>query len=879
MECKKEEAIRTMQIAEKRLLKQDYAGAKVMALKAKKLFPLHNISQLLTLCEVHCSAQLMANGLYDWYKIIQVEPLSDEIMIRKQYHKLALLLHPDKNKIPGAEAAFKLLVEANNILSDRAKRTMYDIKRKHLASSVGQQQRTETNSAHNSSSNFNRANRWKPQQQPELHRHQGFTFWTECPGCMTRHQYYHNILSHIVCCTHCSRNFMANAPPHLNLGHMDGGRNQHQQYEPQGFTFWTECPGCMTRHQYYHNILSQIVCCTQCSRNFIANAPPHLNPGHMDGGRNQAQQPEPYRHQGITFWTECPACMTRHPYYRKFLSRIVCCTQCSKNFIANALPHLNPGHMDGGLNQPQEFTGLHQPQRSDAYRFTCNQGVGQTTRDITGGVRKPDSNPNPSSLSNLSGPNTNTGQMRGKRICADTGQNPNPCSKSKPSLDLNQRRGDGEGTGGTHAAGTNTSLGRSLHDKTDVKFNGTEPSCSKPAKKARVQVKGVRDGISSVNAASTNTSASICVKGEVKEHDRQTEREKEKEQVEPSGLLEKINTDLKPSGSAEDKGATYEKAKVEVKRAPDGNGSANAANTTTGASTCVEGEVKEHDREKEQVESIGLLKEKDTIFKPSGSEEDNGSTSPAANVGTLMVRCESSQSNADAEYLYEHPAAEFYNFDMCRSCNNFQEGDIWALYSDLDTFPKYYGSIRKVDHNPLQVHISWLEACPKSDVERAWLNANFPISCGKFRLTTQNTTYDKSDYFSHMVSVRHHDKGNYYEILPETGEVWAIYKNWSAGWTPRDFKTSKFDIVEIIENRKDSTIVWPLRRVPEFTSVIMPEEVDGTGFGTSKVPASAYILFSHKIPAIRLTDECGGKLKGLWELDPASVPCAIYHDK
>ncbi|KAJ3704960.1 hypothetical protein LUZ61_008665 [Rhynchospora tenuis] len=283
MEQNKHAAIHAEEMAEKRLLKKDYAGAKAMALKAKKLFPLDNLSQLLAVCEVHCSAQLMANGLYDWYKIIQVEPLSDEIMIRKQYHKLALLLHPDKNKIPGAEAAFKLVVEANNILSDRAKR------RKHLARSVVQQPSMESHSSHNSSSNFNRENGWRPQQQPEPHRHQGLTFWTECPGCMTRHQYYHNILCHIVCCTHCSRNFIANALPHLNLRRMDGGRNQPQQPEPQGFTFWTECPGCMTRHQYYHNILSLIVCCTHCSRNFIANAPPHLNPGHMDGGRNQAQ--------------------------------------------------------------------------------------------------------------------------------------------------------------------------------------------------------------------------------------------------------------------------------------------------------------------------------------------------------------------------------------------------------------------------------------------------------------------------------------------------------------------------------------------------------------------------------------------------------------
>lgn len=32
-------------------------------------------------------------------------------VIRKQYHKLALQLHPDKNKHPKAEVAFKLVSE------------------------------------------------------------------------------------------------------------------------------------------------------------------------------------------------------------------------------------------------------------------------------------------------------------------------------------------------------------------------------------------------------------------------------------------------------------------------------------------------------------------------------------------------------------------------------------------------------------------------------------------------------------------------------------------------------------------------------------------------------------------------------------------------
>ncbi|KAJ4761041.1 hypothetical protein LUZ62_071416 [Rhynchospora pubera] len=1102
MECKKEVAVHAKEIAEKRLLKQDYAGAKAMALKAKKLFPLDNICQLLAVCEVHCSAQLMANGLYDWYKIIQVEPLSDEIMIRKQYHKLVALLHPDKNKIPGAEAAFKLVGEANNTLSDRAKRIMYDQKRKHLVRSAGPHQSTETNAAPNSFSNLNRANKWQPQLQQ---LHQKFTFWTECPGCKTQHQYNRNILSHIVCCTHCSSNFIANSLPHLNaehMEHMDGGRS------PQKIT----------------------------ETNSAHNSSNNLN-GANKWRAQQQHQPQP--HQGLTFTAECPSCGTLHQYYSNMLYNILCCTHCSKRFRASAASNLKPGHMDGDRNEPQQFNSLREPQKSDICSFTCDRGVGGTTMNITVGVRKPDSNPNPTSMSNSSSPNTITGQMRGKRFSMDRSQNPSPCSIPNLSFDYNQIIGDREGIdGGAHASGTGTPLRRSPCNKPDVK-NDAEPGCPSSAKMERVTVKEVRDGNCSANAANTNTTASTRVDGVMKEQ----ERDEEKEQVEPSGFLEKINTDLKPIGSAEDKGTTSKKARLEVNGVPEGNGSVKATNTNTSAITCVEGatatkwfqtgqrekerekekgmeklqpsdflkekdtafkpsasaegssaaykkakvevdgmpdgngsanatntntsassragvEEKEQDgeKEKEQVEPSGLLENGNTSFKPSRSADNNGATSKKASLevegvqdgngtvntantststlvegkvkeqdrGTARIftdnalphlnlgnqpqqftgqqqpqqsdsyrltyvrrvrgttrdtaegvtkpdenclsmsksnnpntvngqmtksvsadtslkpypcsepdlsldvnqrrgnadgtdsgnhsvgtsrplrrssrnrpdvkyngtgisnpakeargvvkgeqngTCVSSPAkkpNDDAEKLYVYPDPEFHKFDLWRTCNKFQQGNIWALYSDLDTFPKYYGLICKVEYEPFQVHINWLKACPKSDVETAWLGADLPISCGKFRVTTQNTIYDKTYYFSHMV--RHHNRGNYYEILPEVGEVWAIYKNWSAGWMPCDFKTSKFDIVEVIENREQSTIVCPLKQVPEYTSVFMSDEVDGADSGAWEVPASAYILFSHKIPAIRLKDECGGKLEGFWELDPASVP-------
>ncbi|XP_056174660.1 uncharacterized protein LOC115694584 [Syzygium oleosum] len=117
MECNKEEAVRTKEIAEVRMRSNHFAEALRLAQKAQRLFPeLENLSQMLAVCEIHCSAQTRVSGSeHDWYAIIQVEESADDTTIRKQYRKFALLLHPDKNKFTGAEAAFKLIVEANRV--------------------------------------------------------------------------------------------------------------------------------------------------------------------------------------------------------------------------------------------------------------------------------------------------------------------------------------------------------------------------------------------------------------------------------------------------------------------------------------------------------------------------------------------------------------------------------------------------------------------------------------------------------------------------------------------------------------------------------------------------------------------------------------------
>ncbi|CAN1838150.1 Chaperone protein dnaJ 49 [Linum perenne] len=228
MECNKEEAVRAMELAEKKMQSGDYAGGRKMALKAQKLYPaIDNVAQLLVVCDVHSSAVNKINGVdIDWYAILQIERFADEAVIRKQYLKLALSLHPDKNKCPGAEAAFKLIGEANRELTDPARRAVFDAKcRGGLVRPVA----PKVASSHKETKNIGGGH---PNQQAQK-QHTGSnpysqpkqqTFWTCCPSCKVKFQYYSHYLEHTMRCQHCQQTFVAH----------DAGPVGRQGFDVQG---------------------------------------------------------------------------------------------------------------------------------------------------------------------------------------------------------------------------------------------------------------------------------------------------------------------------------------------------------------------------------------------------------------------------------------------------------------------------------------------------------------------------------------------------------------------------------------------------------------------------------------------------------------------
>ncbi|KAL2554059.1 DNAJ heat shock N-terminal domain-containing protein [Forsythia ovata] len=224
MECNKDEATRAKGIAEEKMENNDFEGARKIALKARNLYSeLENITQMLAICDVHCAAKNRILGSEkDWYGILGVERLADELTIKKQYRRLALVLHPDKNRFPGAEAAFKLIGEANLVLTDPVKRSSFDSKTRVSVRSAPSNQpphHVNTNPVFRKQYGFQNKfpNSFTDKfSGPNQHQETGFDstvgqgmFNTSCPFCTNKFLCQRENVNRSFHCTYCFKTFIA----------------------------------------------------------------------------------------------------------------------------------------------------------------------------------------------------------------------------------------------------------------------------------------------------------------------------------------------------------------------------------------------------------------------------------------------------------------------------------------------------------------------------------------------------------------------------------------------------------------------------------------------------------------------------------------------
>lgn len=70
--------------------------------------------------------RVLAYKPHQYYEILAVQKSASDSDIKKSYRKLAIKLHPDKNPHPRASEAFKFINKAWGVLSDPAKKRVFD---------------------------------------------------------------------------------------------------------------------------------------------------------------------------------------------------------------------------------------------------------------------------------------------------------------------------------------------------------------------------------------------------------------------------------------------------------------------------------------------------------------------------------------------------------------------------------------------------------------------------------------------------------------------------------------------------------------------------------------------------------------------------------
>nr|XP_010312348.1 uncharacterized protein LOC104644401 isoform X2 [Solanum lycopersicum] len=260
--------------------------------------------------------------------------------------------------------------------------------------------------------------------------------------------------------------------------------------------------------------------------------------------------------------------------------------------------------------------------------------------------------------------------------------------------------------------------------------------------------------------------------------------------------------------------------------------------------------------------SGGAKKVKLTIDSDSDSGSDSESESESDTV-----------PDGNLPEVYDYPDPEFSVFDKHKAQNCFAIDQIWACYDTADGMPRFYAHIRKVYSPEFKVMFSWLDAYPEDERSRAWVGAELPVGCGKFRRGSTEFTSDRLT-FSHQVQCGMGKRGLYI-VYPRKGETWALFKNWDMSWSsdPDNHRKYKYEIVEIVSDYvvDVGVLVGYLDKVSRFVSLF--QRMRPTEVGTFFVKPNELYKFSHQIPSFKMTGtEREGVPAGSFELDPASLP-------
>ncbi|CAL5373131.1 unnamed protein product [Camellia sinensis] len=253
------------------------------------------------------------------------------------------------------------------------------------------------------------------------------------------------------------------------------------------------------------------------------------------------------------------------------------------------------------------------------------------------------------------------------------------------------------------------------------------------------------------------------------------------------------------------------------------------------------------------------------------SDSDNQIASTVENSDSSVVFTGSAEQLPSLQPLKPYPESKI--LEATWSLNEFNAGQIWAVYSGKASMPRQYARINNVSSGN-QVCVSILEPQPIFDYEKIWKKQSLPIVCGMFGTTGTNVNLEISQ-FSHVVRCQQSTTKSVYKIYPMKNEIWAMYKNWNKKWKYSDYENSQFQFVEILSDFTEGSgmMIARLTEVKGCLTFFHRQQFDGFDL-TRTVSKPDLLSFSHRIPAYRVPGiGHHGIPESSWHLEPNALAC------
>ncbi|CAH2072413.1 unnamed protein product [Thlaspi arvense] len=876
----KDEALRAKDLAQDWMRKSEFATARRIAVKAQNMDgTLENIAHMIMVCDVHCASLEKSGDETDWYKILQVEHNADDNAIKKQYKKLALLLHPDKNKLPGAESAFKTIGEAQRILLDKEKRRVHDMRRKPFkrpapASSYQNKQQAPGTSAYTQTvfqtsvnatrNSFPAASRPETQPKPQAQAPPGFSenrsFWTSCAFCQMKHEYLREYINKLMRCPSCSKQFIA-IPSAFQGPPAEPTNAFHQQSK---------------------------VSTQKAAANGVQKQP-------ENSARRTSPRKEASKAKSLATSAE------NNNYGKRKRKKIVVessgsssASSCEREEFATARRSVrskqhvsykqNVGDDDKkkeGAETAQESDFRKKPHENNLFaengikrKEKVNEDHVGSSRDSVAAKETSSGSASDSEISECPDPDFNNFDKLREESCFKAGQtwamydNMGKMPRfyamiskviRKPSFLLKitwlEAKPDDENAKQWIRRKLPVAVGK-------YQIGGVEDIYTTPSFSHLIhcRVRGMRDPVS-VYPRKGETWALF----------------KNWDINRSAARHHQYNYEYVEVLSEYAEGVGIE---VALLRKVEGFASVFCRNATGGRSDTFQIPPHELLRFSHGIPSAKLTgkerngvpvgsHELDTAALPQKIEEGEEDAVPVSREAPKARHPSPPTSEPDCVVI---PSFQFHDFSAERSEGKFAHGQIWSLSSEEDGLPKYYANIQKISWKPvfkMEINRLELESLPGNVTQ--WRDKRIPVSCGNFTLKEgRGETLTKVIGFSHQIKAQAGTSKTKYTILPRTGEIWAMYKNWSEGMKVGSLRKCEYEVVEVLDDSESDIEVMMLERVDGFTSVFK-EQVEGGVNVKKTIPRCDLLSFSHYVPAFRLTGEREGVLRGCVELDSSAL--------